>query len=128
MVRKRKILVVDDDPLFAEGLSAVLAMRGYDVKYCYGGRECIERVLEFGPDAIICDHVMGDMTGLDVLRALKESGTIEDIPFVVITGFKSRSLQREFEAAGAHEIISKSEASRRLLDVLDDIFASGEKT
>lgn len=127
MVR-RKILVVDDDPLFAEGVTAVLEMRGYDARYCYSGRECIEKVLEFSPDLIVSDHVMGDMTGLEVLRALKERGIIDEIPFIAITGFKSRLLQKDFEAAGAHTIISKSEASQRLLDVVDELLRRGEQT
>jgi CheY-like chemotaxis protein len=126
MERKRRLLVVDDDPLFAEGVTAFLEMRGYDVECCFSGRDCVEKALDFHPEAIVSDHVMGDLTGLELLRTLKGNASSRDVPFIVITGFKTRSLQADFEAAGAHVVISKSEASRRLLDILDEIFKPGE--
>lgn len=123
MGRKRRILVVDDDPLFAEGLTALLMQQGYSVVCCYSGRECIEKLREFAPEVIVSDHVMGDLTGLQLIHLLTRDRS--DIPFIVLTGFKTRSLQRDFEEAGAYAIISKSEASRRLLDIIEELFGHG---
>lgn len=117
----KKVLVVDDNPLFADGLAAILEIRGYKVACCYAGRDCIEKAVSFKPDVIISDHVMGDMTGLEVLKSIREHPDLPSIPFIVVTGFQTRSLREEFEAAGARVVISKSDVSDRLLDAVEDL-------
>lgn len=121
MGRGKRVLVVDDNPLFAEGMTAVLERQGYVVTSCFSGRECLDRALDFEPHAIVSDHVMGKLTGLEVLRTLKRNAKTSNIPFIAITGFKTRSLQKEFTEAGAYAVISKSEAADRLVQVIGEV-------
>ena len=49
MIKKSKILVVDDDPDIVEILRYNLSLEGYDVKTAFNGKECLKKVKNFYP-------------------------------------------------------------------------------
>lgn len=86
MNKKRKeVLVVDDDPVFREALSAVLETR-YTVRTASNGKEALEEVGKGHPDLIILDVMMDYLSeGFDVARTLRTNDDTKSIPIIMLT-------------------------------------------
>jgi CheY-like chemotaxis protein len=80
------VLVVDDDPAQRDGLAEVLETRGYSVAQAANGWEALELAIAERPRMILLDLNMPVMDGWEVLHALKGSGSLRNIPVVVLTG------------------------------------------
>ena len=100
-----KILIIDDDLLVRNFLGETLKRKAFDVTTAEDGHEGIAHLKETGYDLVITDMKMPDMTGLDVLRKVKElaPGTI----VIVITAFGSIENAVEAMRLGAFNYLIK---------------------
>ena len=82
----KTVLVVDDDAVFAEAVSAVLETK-YTVRRAANGTEAWRSIEEQLPDLIILDVMMDyPSEGFDVARALQADPRTSQIPIVMLTG------------------------------------------
>ncbi len=89
-----RILIVDDEPLIRRSLSRLL--NGYEVVTAASGRQAIEMLKSESFDVVICDLMMGDLTGIDVYHAIEvDSPRLKD-RVVFITGGAFTDATREF--------------------------------
>jgi len=79
------ILVVDDDPKAVEFVSRHLEAAGCSVTRAYGGAEAIEAANRRIPDLIVLDLMMPEVTGFDVVHALKAKPETAAIPIIILT-------------------------------------------
>ena len=83
---RKTVLLVDDDPVFLEAVSAVLETR-YEVRLAGNGAEAKQAIAEQLPDLIILDVMMDyPSEGFDVARALQADPRTSAIPIVMLTG------------------------------------------
>lgn len=83
---RKSILLVDDDPVFVEALTAVLATR-YDVRSAADGEEAMAALTEDRPDLIVLDVMLTyPSEGYDLAAILKKNPDTADIPIVILTG------------------------------------------
>lgn len=83
---KKSVLLVDDDPVFVEAMTAVLETR-FRVRSAGNGREAFQRIGEESPDLIILDVMMEYLSeGFDVARRLRRERSSSEIPIVMLTG------------------------------------------
>jgi two-component system, cell cycle response regulator len=80
------VLVVDDEEVFCELLSATL-QDSYKVSMCQSGRRAMELIEESGFDLVIADLKLNDMSGIEVLKFAKEKDDLTEL--MVITGYAS---------------------------------------
>jgi DNA-binding NarL/FixJ family response regulator len=79
----RTVLIVDDHPSFRASARAMLESEGFDVVgEAEDGAGAIDAVASFGPEILVLDVQLPDMTGFDVCEALQRSGTLPDIILV----------------------------------------------
>jgi two-component system, OmpR family, alkaline phosphatase synthesis response regulator PhoP len=71
----RSILIIEDNESLAFGLRASLQVEGHTVDVVGDGREALERIAVTEPDMIILDLMLPDVSGFEVLRKLRESGS-----------------------------------------------------
>jgi cyclic di-GMP phosphodiesterase len=82
----KTVLLVDDDEVFVDAVSAVLETR-YCVVTAANGTEGLARVREAVPDLIVLDVMMDHLSeGFDVARALRTDPGTADIPIIMLTG------------------------------------------
>jgi CheY-like chemotaxis protein len=82
----KTVLVVDDDPVFVDAVTAILQTR-YGTRTASNGKEALERVEEERPDLIILDVMMDYMSeGFDVARKLRTNQETASIPIIMLTG------------------------------------------
>ncbi len=79
-----RVLLIDDHALFRIGLQELLERRGLEVAAAVGdSEEGLEQVRELQPDVVLLDMRMPRMSGLEVLKRLREQGA--EMPIVILT-------------------------------------------
>lgn len=105
MNRRYGILIVDDEPVVGERLSASLSKDGHDVEAHTDPAEALRAVEQSNFDIVICDIRMGEIDGLQVMeRVLARSPRTK---FIMITGYATLELARESLTKGAFDFIAK---------------------
>lgn len=89
MSEKKRILVVDDEPDFAQIVQKNLEKEGFKVEVAYDGVEGIDKVKANPPDAIVLDVMMPEMDGYEMCAKLKSDEQYADIPIVMLTAVAS---------------------------------------
>lgn len=80
----RSILVVDDDRAVAAVLADLLIEEGYRCHFVGSGREALTRIAAEPPDLILTDLSMPEMTGIELIRQLRDRG--DRMPVVLMSG------------------------------------------
>ena len=102
----RRILVIDDDPVYRELLCIALTGEGYGVMLAENGQAAKEILEREDVQIIILDLLMPFMDGLRFLNWLRQDARIE-VPTLVLTSMDSRGLSVEALVAGATDVIVK---------------------
>jgi DNA-binding NarL/FixJ family response regulator len=121
MAAKKTILIVDDHPLFREGLKSLLAKQAsYEVAGEAGsGEEGLRKAKEIRPDLVIMDIGLPDVSGIDITRHLREA-LAESRVVILSMHLKIDYITKAFRA-GATGYITKESATERLLECLESV-------
>lgn len=120
----KSILVVDDEDAVRSGIRKYLAdTAGYDVEEAPGGPDALVRVTQRPFDAFVCDLRMPQMSGFDLIRALRR--LCPDAIVIILTAVQDPdgSLQKMAKGAGVSAFLNKPCKASQLRDVLDASFA-----
>ncbi|MDB5930669.1 MAG: hybrid sensor histidine kinase/response regulator, partial [Polaromonas sp.] len=114
--RIHTVLVVDDDPKAVEVIASFLPSPSYAVVRAYGGDEAVTLAQLLRPDLIVLDLMMPDMSGFEVVQALRRhGGSTACIPILVVTA-KHITAQDRAALSGPHgeviHIVEKSGFNR----------------
>lgn len=110
MENKRKIRVVlaEDDEILSSLYDEALSRMGFSVGIAKSGKECLQLVEENEPDLVILDIVMPDGDGFFVLKKIRESQKIQDVPVIMHTNLFSEADKEEAMRLGAQEYVVKA--------------------
>ncbi len=98
---KKKILLVDDEPMVVEPIKYRLEQEGFGVISSSRGLEALNLARETSPDLIGLDLMLPKMDGFKICRLLKFDEKFKDIPIIVLTSRKregDKSLAKEVRA------------------------------
>ncbi|HEY0469329.1 MAG TPA: response regulator, partial [Polyangiaceae bacterium] len=112
-----KVLLVDDDDAVRNALRRVLERRGYQVFTCSSGADALERLAVGGYDAMVSDVRMPGMSGLKLLRAVREHDL--DLPVILVTGNPDLASATEAVEYGAFQYLIKPVEVDRLDEVVE---------
>ena len=103
-----KFLIIEDEPLIQKSLRKMLETQGHQVKATAKGREAIEMLKCENFDRIICDLMLTDITGFDVLEEFRSHYGSNDIPnkFIIITAYCSDQVLHKANTYGC-KVINK---------------------
>ncbi|MCP4666839.1 MAG: sigma-54-dependent Fis family transcriptional regulator [Deltaproteobacteria bacterium] len=100
-----RLLIVDDEPIIRESLSGWLERDGHEVQTAASGEEALEKCRDTRFNILFLDIKMEGMSGLDVLKKVKESDP--DVAVVMITAYGSISSVIEAMKNGANDYLLK---------------------
>ncbi|MBF0485856.1 MAG: response regulator [Candidatus Omnitrophica bacterium] len=89
-MKKKKILLVDDEPAFTRAVKVNLQSR-YNIRIENQGSRVFDAVRDFGPDLILMDIMMPDMDGCEAARKLRDSFSFRNTPIVFVTALVTRN-------------------------------------
>lgn len=108
-----RILLVEDDEALRFGLTDKLGLEGYAVAAFSNGEDALNAALENSPDLAICDVGLPGMTGLELLRRLRER--VGDFPVIILTARASEGDKVLGLELGADDYVTKPFGMRELI-------------
>ena len=100
------VLIVDDDAQVCRLAESILG-KHFRVEACQSGARAAETAARVCPALILLDINLGDMTGFDVLHALRQSAVTGEIPVVFLTGERDEAAEVEGFRNGAADFVRK---------------------
>jgi CheY-like chemotaxis protein len=103
-----RILVIEDELLIQKSLKKLLEKKGAQVDVSSTGKGAIEMILERDYDRIICDLMLQDITGFDIIEESKKKYNIQQISdiFIIMTAYSSAQILEKAKGYGC-EVLSK---------------------
>lgn len=123
-MERKRILIIEDDRNLSAMMSSVLNQEGFSTIVAYTGQEGIKLALNGKPDIIVLDIILPDLDGLEVLKRIKLTKGINDIPIIMCT---EKGLLKDVELAfslGANSYIIKPFEIEKLIKKVKEIISS----
>jgi len=115
-----KVLVVEDNELNLKLFCDLLMFKGHEVIISKDGFNILAIVSEQLPDLILMDIQLADISGLDLIKILKNNPKTHKIPIIVITAFAMKNEVMRISESGCDLYLSKPVS-------IDNFFFSIEK-
>jgi Response regulator containing a CheY-like receiver domain and a GGDEF domain len=112
-----KVLVVDDDPKAVDLIAIRLQGLANTVLRAYGGREAIDTTRQEVPDLIVLDLMMPEVSGFEVVEALKKHPETARIPILVVTAKQISAEERAELSVCVTAIMEKTDFDRERFTV-----------
>ena len=118
-----KILIVEDNALNVKLFCDLLAAHGHEPRPVSDGRFALEHARDFGPDLVITDIQLPHVTGLDLIRLIREDKTLKDVPIMAVTAYASLGDEERIRGAGAESYVTKPISVARFVQEVDSLLA-----
>jgi two-component system cell cycle response regulator DivK len=121
--RSHTLLVVEDDVLNLELLTAVLEAAGFTVHTADNGRTALEVARRVRPDAVLMDIQMPEMDGLEATRALHAMPGCDRLPVIAVTAHVKKEDEERSREAGCVRHVPKPVDTRALPGIVREVIA-----
>ena len=105
--RRRRVLVVDDEPYLVELIVTRLELAGFETAVARNGQEALNRLSDFKPEAMVLDINMPVLDGFGVLKHMKAQGLSDKVPTMVLTARSAGEDVAKAIGLGAKDYLSK---------------------
>ena len=113
--RLRHVLVADDEPHIGRIIKMKLEQGPFKVSLAYDGEEALEVINNDGHiDLALLDLMMPKLSGLDVLRKVREQERFKSLPCIILTAGGDAKHERDALALGATQFLTKPFSPKRL--------------
>lgn len=116
--RQYRVLAVDDNEIHCYSLRKLLAAAGFDVTGANSGREALETVRQFQPDAVLLDIGMRDMDGFQVCEAIRADSVNNRVAIVFHSASGHASSASPSNQSGADAFLTYPVDSEHLISVI----------
>lgn len=103
----RRVLVVDDNADSADSMAELLTLLGHEAQAVHRGQQAVGVAAAFRPDCVLLDLQMPDMSGYEVLEALREDLRGRPVRFLALSGRGTAEDQRRSRQAGFDAHLTK---------------------
>ncbi len=133
MTAKKRLLVIDDDPDFVEGIKSILQTAEYDVDAAYNPKDGFEALQTKHYDLLLLDIMMGrGAEGVMLARKMGSDPVLREVPVLIITGireqiaylFPGQAVHPHFVAVD--ELVEKPVEPGLLLDKVQSLIEAAE--
>ncbi len=118
-----RVLVVDDDRDFNEGLAALLTASGHRVESAFSGRDAIERHRDAAFDLALIDVKMPGMNGVESFLEIRKIRPAARV--IMMTGYSVDQLLRQALQGGAYGVLHKPFEPRQLFELVERVKPTG---
>ena len=115
-----RLLIADDHPIVLDGVSALLRDSSVEiVARCRNGEQVLEEHVRTTPDILLLDVQMPCLTGLEVLKRLRERG--DRTPVILLTASLASAEAIEAIQLGVNGLVLKESAPHQLLQCIESV-------
>ncbi|HUL11902.1 MAG TPA: chemotaxis response regulator CheY [Methylococcaceae bacterium] len=120
---KMRILVVDDFSTMRRIVKAILKQLGYDnIEEAEDGKEAFDMLKKGKFDFVVSDWNMPNMTGVDLLRAIRADEALKHLPVLMVTAETEKSIVVEAIQAGVNNYIVKPFTAQVFEEKMNKVF------
>ena len=103
----KRVLIVEDNELNMKLFNDLLEANGYGTIQTRSGVEAVELTRIHRPDLILMDIQLPEVSGLEVIRWIKDDETLRHIPVIAITAFAMKGDEEKIRQGGCEAYLSK---------------------
>ncbi len=118
MAKTQTILIVEDDTRLLKVLALIFKKAGYNILTSENGEEAIKAAKENNPDAVLLDLMLPDISGVEVLRKIKQVDI--NIPVIICSGSSDINLATDSMKYGAYDYIVKPFDTEKMIKMVKD--------
>ena len=107
-----KILIVDDESEVRRAIVEIVQSGGHETHEGFDGVGALEGVKEHRPDVLLCDWMLPELFGGEVIQKIRsdsEYADFKDLPIIVVSDFADETSERKFTQAGANAFVAKND-------------------
>ena len=119
-MKDARIVLVDDEVVFANDVSKLLTRRGYQVKAVNSGDEALRALMDNPFDVMVLDLKMPGMDGIATMQEMRKLGLFTEI--LILTGHGSIDTALEAIQLGAYDYVTKPVEIAELLSKIEAAF------
>ena len=127
MEKKKKILLIEDDPDTLVYISKILKREGYEVEEAENGEEGLKKFREIKPDLVVLDIMLPGIDGWEVLKRIKSGLRSRKTPVVMLTAKDTDMDKLKGYEFGADFYITKPFNMEKLLLIIRNIISEHSK-
>ncbi len=107
MDEKKKVLIVEDNDLNQKLFVDLLEAHGFVTVHTRDGNEVVELAQKEQPNLIIMDIQLPNISGIDVIKQIKKTPVIKNIPILAVTAFAMQDDEEQILATGCEGYLAK---------------------
>ncbi len=116
-----KILITEDNPRNMKLLRVTLRPHGYTILEATDGEQALEVAVKEKPDLVIMDMQLPKLSGLEVIKRLRQMPAFAHIPIVAVTAYAMKGDKEIFIDAGCDAYLAKPVNTRELPGVIAEL-------
>jgi two-component system cell cycle response regulator DivK len=120
-----KILIVEDNALNIKLFCDLLAAHGHEPEAVTDSRNALEAARTFEPDLVITDIQLPHVSGLELIRLIRNDEKLSSTPIMAVTAYSARGDEERIRAAGAQAYVSKPISVARFAQTVDELLKNG---
>jgi len=118
-MRKKRILIVEDEESLLKLETILLTVKGYQVTGALTGSDALKKLSEGTFDLILLDIMLPDIDGFEVCSRVKKDPRTSAIPVVILTAKKNPDDHERGVACGASAYLTKPFKSAMIIEVIE---------
>lgn len=116
-----KILIVEDNALNIKLFCDLLAAHGHQPQAVTDSRVALDSAREFGPDLVITDIQLPHVSGLELIRMLRDDRKLKSVPIMAVTAYAAPGDEERVRSAGAQAYVSKPISVAKFVAQVDEL-------
>jgi len=112
------ILIVEDETLLNDTISALLGFYDFDTISAYDGASAIKLAKEKSPDLILLDMILSDMYGYDVAKEIRD---FSEVPIIFLTSMEEDDIKEKALQCRGSYYMSKSVDITLLIEKIKEV-------
>ena len=125
--QRRKVLVVEDNELNMKLFTDLLLAQDYEVIGTADGLAALDLARELQPDLVLMDIQLPEVSGIDIIKWLKEDDTLKAIPVIAVTAFAMKGDEEKIRQSGCEAYVSKPIAVSDFLELVASFLDAANK-
>jgi len=121
----KKVLLAEDDPFIVDIYTTKLKQAGLEVVVVSEGDEVLEKARKEKPDLLLLDIVLPTMNGWEILRAIRQSDDLKDLPVVILSNlYQKDEVEKGFKFGVLKYLIKAHFTPSEVVEEVKKILAS----
>jgi two-component system cell cycle response regulator DivK len=120
-----KILIVEDNALNIKLFCDLLAAHGHEPEAVTDSRFALDAARHFSPDLVITDIQLPHISGLELIRMLRDDDKLAEVPIMAVTAYSAQGDEERIREAGAQAYVSKPISVVRFAETVDQLLEGG---